>query len=111
MDEGDLHSSSIGIFAYDLSEGVHLELQLLSLRNTCASWNRFNVKVNGKRSVRIKCYLLGFSASLLLLDLRFFKTGNLRLISNCKLSVGRFDDKTIFQFYSHSLAKSYDLAS
>ena len=23
---------------------------------------------------------------------------------------GRFDDKTIFQFYSHSLAKSYDFA-
>ena len=36
MDEGDLQPSPIGVITDDSSEGVHLEMQLLSLWDTCS---------------------------------------------------------------------------
>ena len=53
MDERDLHSSSIGIFTDDSSEGIHLELKLLTLWNINAAWNRFDVQVDRQRTIRI----------------------------------------------------------
>ena len=53
MDERDLHPSSIDILTDDSSEGIHLKLELLALWNTCASRNRFNVQVDGQRTIRI----------------------------------------------------------
>ena len=93
MDEGDFHPPPVGILADDSSEGIHLELQLLTLRNTESSWNCFNVQINGLRTVGVyRSRPLESHAGLLCLDLGFFEAGYLRLVCDCKLSVGRFND-------------------
>ena len=112
MDKRDLHSSSIGIFTDDSSEGVHLELPLLSFRDIYASWNSFNVQVDRKRTIRIhRSRSLRSHIGFLCLDLCFFKAGNLSLIRDCKLPIDGFDDKTVLKLYSYCFAESDDLAS
>ena len=111
MDKRDLHSSSIGIFTDDSSEGVHLELSLLSFRDIYASWNSFNVQVDRQRTIRIhRSRSLRSHIGFLCLDLCFFKAGNLSHIRDCKLPIDGFDDKTVLKFYSYCFAESDDLA-